>query len=77
MSRKQVATLISFVFNINSTNDLTSASLNLFKWKTNNQIYVKNTNEFWNKFYFKPAYILKAEYNLNSCRSKCGVDLLL
>jgi hypothetical protein len=45
MSRKQVATLISFVFSINSTNDLTSASLNLFEMKKKSN-YKKNTNEF-------------------------------
>jgi hypothetical protein len=41
MSRKQVATLISFVFSINSTNDLTSASLNPFEMKKKNQIIKK------------------------------------
>jgi hypothetical protein len=37
MSRK----LISFVFSINSTNDLTSASLNPFEMKKKNQIIKK------------------------------------
>jgi hypothetical protein len=46
MCRKQVATLISFVFSIKSTNDLTSASLIPFEMKKKKSNYKKNTNEF-------------------------------